>query len=367
MAGVAIVSTRRTASDRLFALQLLRAVAAIGVVISHVRYDFLHHFGLPDALPGFLNAGAAGVDLFFVISGFVMVYSSETLFGRDRASAIFLVRRVARIVPLYWLMSVAMIAYVATRGFAASDTSPAHAALSFLFIPYPRPSGEMSPVYGVGWTLNYEMFFYSVFALCLGARRGVTVARVAAILAVLAIAGALLPGLPVTLAYWVDPVVLEFAIGMLLALAYRSGVRLPVWVAAPIMIGGLVLVVANSGAWNAWLPRWLGFGMPAAMEVAALALAKRDIAIGWIDRIGDASYALYLCHPIVIAVGRMASLKGYLNPAAMPWVYLCVIVAASTVVALLLHRLVEVPLTGRARRLLAALATPRERVGAPIS
>jgi exopolysaccharide production protein ExoZ len=194
--GAAPASINRAASDKLFALQLLRAVAATGVVISHVRYDFLHHFGLPDGLPGFINAGAAGVDLFFVISGFVMVYSSETLFGRDRAATIFLVRRVARIVPLYWLMSALMIAYVAARGFAASDASPTQAVLSFLFIPYPRPSGEMSPVYGVGWTLNYEMFFYAVLALCLAARRAITVARVAIALAVLALAGWLLPGLP---------------------------------------------------------------------------------------------------------------------------------------------------------------------------
>ncbi|HXP05205.1 MAG TPA: acyltransferase, partial [Stellaceae bacterium] len=267
--AVALASTHRAATGKLFALQLLRAVAATGVVISHVRYDFLHHFGRADALPGFVNVGAAGVDLFFVISGFVMVYSSESLFGRDRAATIFLARRVARIVPLYWLMTVAMIAYVAVRGFAASDASPAHAALSFLFIPYPRPSGEMSPVYGVGWTLNYEMFFYAVFALCLAARREITVARVAIALAVLALAGWLLPGLPGALAYWADPIVLEFVLGMLLALAYRSGVRLPLWAAAPLLIAAVALILVYTDAGTALLPRWLGFGLPAALAVAA--------------------------------------------------------------------------------------------------
>jgi exopolysaccharide production protein ExoZ len=359
--------TRRAATGKLFALQLLRAVAATGVVIAHVRYDFLRHLGLPDGLPGMLNAGSAGVDLFFVISGFVMVYSSESLFGRDRAAAIFLARRIARIVPLYWLMTAAMIAYVAARGFAASDASPAHAALSLFFIPYPRPSGEMSPVYGVGWTLNYEMFFYAVFALCLGARREITVGRVAVALAALAVAGWLLPGLPGALAYWADPIVLEFVLGMILALAYRRGARLPVWASAPLAIAALALILLYNDAGTALLPRWLGFGLPAAMVVAALALVERDIAIAWIDRIGDASYALYLCHPVVVAAGRMLSLRGYLVPAALPWVYLCGVVAVSIGVALLLHRFVEAPLTGRARRLLAALATPRERVRAPNS
>jgi peptidoglycan/LPS O-acetylase OafA/YrhL len=294
-----------------------------------------------------------------------MVYSSETLFGRERAAAIFLVRRVARIVPLYWLMSAVMIAYCAARGFAASDTSPAHAALSFLFIPYPRPSGEMSPVYGVGWTLNYEMFFYAVFALCLAARREVTVVRVGIALAVLAIVGGLWPALPGALAVWADPIVLEFVLGMMLALAYRRGVRVPVPAAGPVLVAALALILTYNEWGTVLLPRWLGFGLPAALVVAALALAERDVAIGWIDQVGDASYALYLCHPMVIAAARMLSLKGYIDPAAMPWAYLCAVVAASIGGALLLHRLVEVPLTGWARRRLAALAVPRAAARAP--
>jgi exopolysaccharide production protein ExoZ len=361
------LAARRAASGKLFSLQLLRAVAATGVVIAHVRYDLFHHFALSKVLPGVLNAGTAGVDLFFVISGFVMVYSSESLFGRDRAAAIFLTRRVARIVPLYWLMSAVMIAYCAARGFAASDTGPAHAALSFLFIPYPRPSGEMSPVYGVGWTLNYEMFFYAVFALCLAARREVTVVRVGIALVVLAAAGGVWPGLPGALAVWADPIVLEFVLGMMLAVAYRRGVCVPVWAAAPMLIAALGLILAYNEWGTVLLPRWLGFGVPAALVVAAFALMERDVAIGWIDRVGDASYALYLCHPMVIAAARMLSLRGYIDPAAMPWAYLCGVTAASIGVALLLHRLVEAPLTGWARRLLAALAAPREGARAPIA
>jgi exopolysaccharide production protein ExoZ len=364
---VATLPPRRPASEKIFAVQLLRAVAATGVVIAHVRYDFLHHLGLPERLPGVLNAGNAGVDLFFVISGFVMVYSSESLFGRDRGAVIFLARRVARIVPLYWLMSAVMVAYCAARGFAASDTGPAHVALSFLFIPYPRPSGEVGPVYGVGWTLNYEMFFYAVFALCLAARREITVVRVGFALAALVVAGGLWPGLPLALAYWADPIVLEFVFGMMLALAYRRGVRLPASASPPMLITALALILAYNEWGTALAPRWCGFGVPGAMAVAALTLAERDIAIGWIDRFGDASYALYLGHPVVVAVARMLALRGYIDPAAMPWVYLCAVVAASIGAALLLHRLVEVRLTGWARRLFAPLAASPERARVPIA
>jgi exopolysaccharide production protein ExoZ len=355
---------RRSAAEKISALQMLRALAATMVVILHVRYDFIHHLSLAGWLPDFLDAGNAGVDLFFVISGLVMVYSSEALFGRDRAAATFLVRRIARIVPLYWLMTVVMIVYVAARGFAASDASPTLAAVSFLFLPYARPSGDISPVFGVGWTLNFEMLFYAVFALALGASRAVTVACVTVVLAALALAGTLWPDLPMPLSYWSNPIVLEFAFGMMVALMHRRGVRLPAALAVLLGAAALAQFALFVGYGPPQVPRWLGYGVPAAELVAALTLANRDIAISWIDRIGDASYALYLCHPLVIAAARMLSLKGYLTPAVAPWTYLCGVVISSVGAALLLHRFVELPLTAGARRLLEAVIRPRRQLRA---
>ena len=360
---IATLSARRQAANKIFALQLLRAVAATGVVVSHVRYDFLHRLLLTEQLPGFLDLGNAGVDLFFVISGFVMVYSSESLFGRDGAAVTFLMRRIARIVPLYWLMTVIMVVYVAARGFAVSDATPMLAAVSFFFIPYARPSGEISPIFGVGWTLNFEMLFYATFALALAARREVTVARVTALLALLILGSMLWPGLPMPLSYWSDPIVLEFAFGMMLALAYRVDARLPAPIALLLGAAALAQFALQPGYGLAYVPRWLGVGLPAAELVAALTLINRDVAISWIDRIGDASYALYLCHPLVIAAGRMLSMKGYLAPEAAPWTYLCGVVVTSIGAALLLYRFVEVPLTGGARRLLLLIIKSRRVEG----
>src|SRR6185437_6250311 len=100
----------------------------------------------------------------------------EGLFRRSGAAREFLLRRIARIVPLYWLVTTVMLAYVLLRGFGPSDASPALALTSYLFIPYERPSGEMGPLYGVGWTLEYEMFFYGLFAVALFAQRNLAVA-----------------------------------------------------------------------------------------------------------------------------------------------------------------------------------------------
>src|SRR5215467_2504234 len=159
-----------TSNPTIPAIQFLRALAAAAVVAFHVRFDFVNNVSPPGFLPAAFNLGAAGVDLFFVISGFVMVYSSESLFGRPNAPATFLLRRIVRIVPLYWLMTSVMLAYVLARGFGPSDASPQLALASYFFIPYRRPSGAMDPLYGIGWTLNYEMFFYVVFAVAMAAR-----------------------------------------------------------------------------------------------------------------------------------------------------------------------------------------------------
>ncbi|SRR6266571_871351 len=94
-------------------IQILRAVAALLVLAGHL-WATLAWLGKPDALPNFV-AGAAGVDLFFVISGFVMVHSSEKFFGQPGGSVQFLLRRLARIVPLYWVATTAALAIALIR------------------------------------------------------------------------------------------------------------------------------------------------------------------------------------------------------------------------------------------------------------
>src|SRR5258708_35165385 len=123
-------------------------------------------------------------------------------------------------------MSAVMLACGMARGFLPSNASPMLALASFLFIPYPRPSGVVDPLYGVGWTLNYEMFFYAVFAIALVARREIAVAAVAATLVVFVLANQCLGGLRLPLSYWADPIILEFVFGILVALGYRAGARL---------------------------------------------------------------------------------------------------------------------------------------------
>jgi peptidoglycan/LPS O-acetylase OafA/YrhL len=232
----------------LISIQGLRALAAFAVVLAHiVGYEFERQLGLPNPLPG-AQYGGAGVNLFFVVSGFVMVYASERLFRRTAGPQEFFLRRLARIAPLYWVTTSIVVTYLLLHygSLQAVKFSPQAVIASYLFIPYPQADGFMAPVHGVGWTLNYEMFFYLCFclALPLGRRRGViAVTFLLTGLVVLNQVWQLTPPLD----YLARPIILEFAMGMLVALVLREGHRLP---------GILSAVLVASGVAGFFLSPW---------------------------------------------------------------------------------------------------------------
>ena len=275
----------RVAADRpvtLVAIQILRAVAALMVTWHHARHEagLLAERGAGPSLdPGTLLPWWGGVDLFFVISGFVIVLASGRQRGTPGGRARFLAHRIARVVPLYWLASLLYLGLALARpdllGEAASlAREPAYLLAGFLFWPAARPDGTVQPLYGLGWTLNYEAFFYVLFAAGLGFGRRAAVAWLVAILGLLAAAGAVVPDLPLPVRFWADPIVLEFAAGAVLALAYQEGFR----PAAPVRVGfamlgvlGLLLAArALAGLDGAdGILRPLLVGVPAALLVAA--------------------------------------------------------------------------------------------------
>jgi exopolysaccharide production protein ExoZ len=340
------------------AIQFLRALAATAVVVLHVRDDIVEKVSSPGVLPASLEVGHAGVDLFFVISGFVMVYSSESLFGRPDAPRVFLLRRIARIVPLYWLMTSMMLAYVLVRGFGPSDASPQLALASYFFIPYWRPSGVIDPLYGVGWTLNYEMFFYVIFAAALVMRREIAVAGVAVILAAFVAIASAADLFPAQVAYLARPLILEFVFGMGIAAAYRARVKLSATFVVILVAAAVVALASTASGSGVDLPRWIKWGVPAAGIVSALTLFGGRLSFSpAVEKLGDASYALYLCHPALISVARAFSNKGYLAPAAAPWLYLACYVVLCVMASLAVHRFIEKPMTAALRHTLGKLSS----------
>ena len=263
------------ASKSIVSIQVLRALAALAVLTYHVPIELSSRLGLHDVVPRFL-IGAAGVDLFFVISGFIIVYASEMLFGRWDAPYVFFVRRLVRIVPLYWACTGLIVAYwmIARVDFNSIDISFGAIIGSFLFLPYPRPSGGMMPVIMLGWTVNYEMFFYAAFAGVIFLSRRRTVLTVITLFVAIVMAGQVFKPLPPTITFWSDPIILEFCFGMLIAAAYREGMRLPRVAAIALILAGAFGYLA-SGLWSGYAgSRVIEWGMPATAIVAGSVLSN---------------------------------------------------------------------------------------------
>lgn len=360
-------------------LQVLRAAAALMVAFGHAQHDALVQrlklglaFDRSFALPW-----GAGVDLFFVISGFIMVHASERLFGQPGASRAFFGRRLARIVPLYWLFLAAYLALIAQAVWAGSRAAPAplDVVASFAFWPTDAfGDGIPRPLLTLGWTLNYEMFFYAVFALFVGLPRNRAVLAVALVLASLVGLGAVFGPSAAAPFFWTRPIVLEFGMGMGLAVLLRRGVSI-----SPALRGALI--AAAAAIWIAdplrsslqaidWttpndLTRLWGWGVPAALVVAAAVFGSQVRPVGWTRAgvaLGDASYALYLVHPFVIFGFRKLWLAAGLPAQLGLWPMVAVSLALSCLAALVVHRLVEKPVTTWVqdmlrRRTLARLAS----------
>ncbi len=342
-------------------IQVLRGAAALAVVILHGQHEAELYAGrsgptfTPVAFPF-----EAGVDVFFVISGFVMIYASRGLFGRHGARRRFLAHRVARVVPLYWSTTTLYLGLALVVPTLLNGATPTlgYVVASYLFVPVARPDGLVQPIYSLGWTLNYEMFFYVVFALAIGLDRRRATAAILGVLALLSATGLVL-SLPQPLATWTDPLLLEFGIGIALGLTRSEGVGLARLARVALALAGITLFAVQDGEPLAGLARALLYGVPAACLVAACGLGHDDTTDEsrldhWADRwgawIGDASYALYLTHPFAIRGAREALRIAGLASFVPARVFLAIALATAAAAALLVHRAVERPLTRAARR-----------------
>ncbi len=335
--------------DRLHALQALRFFAALSVLFGHSLTEGID-LGFLDAAtfaPLARLPWGNGVDVFFVISGFIMFHIAGTEFGVPGASGRFLAKRFIRLVPIYWLFTIAML--VATLLFASvlshSTLDAAHVAASFAFIPWLDSSGLPHPVLGLGWTLNYEMFFYVLFALALLLPRRAGLPALLAVFTLLAIAHPLVDPAATQLRFWTDPIIIEFLFGIGIAAFRRRGVTLSPVLCWALAAGGAALLLTIEPLFGSpGDARFISAGLPAALIVLGFAFMPFDAATRpgrFLAMGGDASYALYLSHPFAINAAALLLRRVGLSG----WVMLPAVLLGALGVAALVYLLVERRLT----------------------
>ena len=296
-------------------LQYLRGIAALMVVMVHLQTQ-VERMGYQGPWPEWMFSG---VDIFFVLSGFLMWSTTA-----DRAAGTwdFWKRRLVRIVPLYWAVTSFAVAVLLAAPQLMQSTRFGlwNVIASYLFVFMPNPAGRMEPVVVVGWTLNYEMLFYLVFGLALVLPAARRFWAVAAVLGGLVLAGAVVPAQNPWWAAYTSSIMLEFVFGMALAWWHARSAVQPARAAIGWLLlcaGFLALAAANRWAPDA--PRALAQGLPAMAIVAGALLLERTNALQrqrWLEFLGDASYSLYLSHPIVLSA--FAQVWRKLGLAALP-------------------------------------------------
>lgn len=330
-------------------LQALRAIAAMLVIFVHLAKS-MHAIGLP-------SFGGSGVDLFFVISGFVMVHTTK---DGSRTARQFAKDRIARIVPIYWLMTVVVfvLAIALPRLFQSTEADPIQLAKSLLFIPFMKKSGLIQPVLFVGWSLDYEMFFYVLFAIgLLAPRYWIGLGWVVAALILLVMGAPLTGWRGVAAAFYTQPIMLEFALGIGLALALgRTSENAPRIAKLGLSLFGIIalgVAVAGPEIWP-HVPTLFTSGLPAAAVVGSAVVLERwgwRVECGLVLLLGNASYMVYLSHPFVSQVAEIVN--AHLNSRTLVAVGIILALDTAALVGIVLHKLVELPLSRGARKLLA--------------
>jgi exopolysaccharide production protein ExoZ len=291
--------------------------------------------------------------VFFVISGFIIAY-----IGTSKPEQFFL-RRLIRVVPFYWAATAFVFAMVsiAPSLFHTTTASVPHLIASLLFFPHPGADGEMQPTLILGWSLNYEMFFYVWFAISLRiSQRGSPILCAGWLIAVMLAIHAAGSANPVA-AFYARPIVLEFCYGLAAFYVFQwcsaqrdELVRIPGLKAMllAVFVAGLVAIVVGEQTYRDVLPRYLIAGIPSFFVVTSALLLERLFGLSIRSRLifllGEASYIIYLVHPYIIFTVLRVVARGAAAWSAPAIVALIVaLIALVSAIAIAIHVWFEKP------------------------
>lgn len=351
-------------------LQGCRAVAAALVVLFHMGGMFAQdrYFGLK-ALDGPFAWGDAGVDFFFVLSGFLITIAHRKDFGQPRALLQYLGKRTLRIYPTYWLVclavSLAAFAVPSLRQALPDDLLVYLGALTLLPMDPAAVGGTGSPILFVAWSLQYEMLFYAIVAIFIGSRVAgfLTVVALLALSMTCQIGGSC--GFP--LSFVTSNMIILFGVGVVCAYVSMSRLVLPYPLAlaaasaAAFVAFGLFEVGMGRGV-VPFVDRRFIYGILSGLIILGLVQAEEDGTLvfspqdRWPSLLGNASYALYLIHVPIISVfcKLFLSLGLTARPAlASGFVVVFIVCVVSSV---LFHRYIERPMLRRLSALVSIVS-----------
>ncbi|MDN0030649.1 acyltransferase family protein [Serratia marcescens] len=351
---------------KLESLQALRGVAALLVLLFHYRFylrgDDESGTTIWDALFGW---GIIGVDIFFIISGFIMVYTTQHYMQGCSSAKRFLLNRAIRIIPLYYFgLLVAFLFGGAMSTFHYPEkVQNLLSALTFTVYktsvtPHYIDDGGM---YNIRWTLNYEIYFYLAFALCLMMKH-----RILALICWGGLMTCIIPALAgfqptlsvqgydfqtPTIAFITNPLLLEFLIGVFAGYIYLQLKRRVVSVKLPLISSVIAIGLLSYIVFGVYFGSIRALNLESTIVLGLLVLfltLGEQVLQAYIPQVlkyvGNISFSLYLLHnPIGIAVMKQMGPVGQSAFKGIPTILLATLL--SILVAHLTHKYIEVVLT----------------------
>jgi len=364
--------------SRLASLQVYRGLAAALVLLYHVTWVFHQRLAVTFLHDAFAF-GHSGVDLFFVLSGFIILHTHRLDLGRPERFKAYALKRLFRIYPTYLIVTAAILPiYFAHPAFGTGHEREPLTILRSLAL-WPQPPDRL-PVLTVAWTLSHEAWFYLLFGCAILLPR-----RVTAVGATLLTAASVLLWLfelatirdPSKTAYphgfALSAYNLEFAFGCLAShMVSRAPARHPLWI-----IGAGVVLFAIAGAFDGWLVghfgnsyRILSYGVPSFMLVLGSASLDLQRRVSWpalLIGLGDASYSIYLTHLLPIVVLRKIWAMGHLptDGLANALMFIALSMALGILCGSLTYSYFEKPMLGYLRQRLGLARQRSGRIAEP--
>ena len=343
------------ATTRFDRLQALRAFAALLVVADHSILSLTDKAGFTNYFDPLAWAmGGFGVSVFFALSGFVMAHTTRGNFQIQGASQEFFLRRIWRIVPLYWVVTAI---YAVKLFFEGNSPSIGEFVQSLLFIPYLNEIGLFRPVTEQGWTLNFEMYFYALFAVALVLPRTLGLLAVCVTLCALVAFGAALgwaEGGSVLIKFISYPMVLFFIIGIGAYTVFEKARSTSVptlvwWLATTCLFGiGVWLSTLNTPSSSALLLLIVGATIYVGAKAKPVAVSSPIERL--LILLGDASYSIYLTHNFL--TGPAARVWAALHIPSILWpLFVLGCLVAASIAGVLVHLFIEKPILSLLRPL----------------
>ena len=333
-------------------VQSLRAVAALMVVIIHCTIMMRERM---DTDVFQFSWGAAGVDIFFVISGFIMVITTARSKSGYSAKE-FIKRRLLRIVPLYWVVTLFKILLLLIIPTVALNSTLTwwHTIASFLFIPAWNSQHLNYPIVVPGWTLSFEMFFYFWFALALKFKKSPSY-WLTPLFAGLSIIWLLGEPFESAISTIFNPRLIEFCLGMWTAKAAMANKLIPARFAHICSLISFIFLCTGDLWWGKVdeAVNFIFYGIPAVILLLSVVSLEQNRSIWhnkFLQKLGDASYAIYLFHPfIIISIAIVAKQLALDNESSFVFVILGSLIT-SAIAGMLLYRYIEKPMMNHWRK-----------------